>query len=128
MRMVSNARAFGLTAQPFSGGWVIANWFVPVVNLWRPKQIVDGVWKGSGGLPTSLVDWWWTLAVISWLVLDPISAFMLGNRPGNPLRNGFNYTAFSTTVSAAVWVLAGLLVYRLVRLQRRVLAAPAHEG
>ncbi len=52
-------------------GWTVGAWFVPVVNLWFPRQIVEDVWRTSrpglpadtyraDGLPSSpLVNAWW---------------------------------------------------------------------
>jgi hypothetical protein len=28
-------------------GWSIGGWFVPILNLFRPKQIVNDIWRGS---------------------------------------------------------------------------------
>ncbi len=28
-------------------GWAIGGWFVPVLTLWRPKQIVNDVWRAA---------------------------------------------------------------------------------
>jgi hypothetical protein len=61
----------------FSRGWSIGSWFVPFLNLVRPKQIANDIWRGSqavdnafsGGSPSDLqtqsvsgmVHWWWGL-------------------------------------------------------------------
>jgi hypothetical protein len=28
-------------------GWAIGAWFVPILSLWRPKQIANDIWRGS---------------------------------------------------------------------------------
>jgi hypothetical protein len=51
-------------------GWAVGAWFVPFLNLWRPKQIVNDVWRAGGSrgasepLPVWLNLWWagWILA------------------------------------------------------------------
>ncbi len=40
------ARAWG-TPLRRGPGWAFGAWFVPVVNLWWPKQLLDDVWRGS---------------------------------------------------------------------------------
>lgn len=40
-------------------GWAIGAWFVPFLNLWRPKQIVDQVHRGTGGAAFGLITAWW---------------------------------------------------------------------
>lgn len=79
-----NARSWGSRTRR-GPGWAFGAWFVPIVNWWFPKQMVDDVWRGSHpGLPdgaplhlvarpaSSLV--WWT----TWLgapVLVQVGAF-----------------------------------------------------
>jgi Domain of unknown function (DUF4328) len=53
-------------------GWAIGGWFVPILNLWRPKQIANEIWRGSdpGGAgkqtlgrgPVSPLLWFWWAA------------------------------------------------------------------
>ena len=44
-------------------GWAIGGWFVPVLNFWRPFQVVLDVRRGATGdadLPvTRTLGWWW---------------------------------------------------------------------
>jgi hypothetical protein len=52
----------------YGHGWAIGAWFVPFLNFWRPKQIVNDVWRGSGiptdyGRPPLLLLAWW----LSWV-------------------------------------------------------------
>ena len=32
----------------YGKGWSIGAWFVPILNLFRPKQIANDIWRGSG--------------------------------------------------------------------------------
>jgi hypothetical protein len=48
----------------YGHGWAIGAWFVPFLNLWRPKQIINDIWSGSGtptayGRPPVLLLAWW---------------------------------------------------------------------
>ncbi|MBN6058162.1 DUF4328 domain-containing protein, partial [Nonomuraea sp. RK-328] len=66
--------------------WVILGWFVPLVNLWFPKQVVEDVWNASKpGAPApslplarrSAMVWvWWNAFVISFWVLDVVAALL----------------------------------------------------
>lgn len=52
----------------YGHGWAIGAWFVPVLNLWRPTQIVNDVWRAStseapGGL---LLAWWAAFLLSGW--------------------------------------------------------------
>jgi len=72
-----NLTALGADGLRFSSGWAVGAWFVPVLNLWRPKQIADDIWRASD--PTEEADqgdvWrnkavpallhlWWVLWII----------------------------------------------------------------
>ena len=51
-------------------GWAIGGWFVPILNLVRPKQMVDDVWTGSSPdwsreRPAFYVHLWWAAFLIS---------------------------------------------------------------
>lgn len=79
-RAYVNVRRLGVTEPRYGAGWSIGAWFVPILNLWRPKQIANDVWRGSEpDLPApapgdwakrpvpALLGWWWA----AWL-LNPI--------------------------------------------------------
>ena len=42
-----NIEALGAASLRHSHGWAIGSWFVPFLNLVRPKQIANDVWRGS---------------------------------------------------------------------------------
>jgi hypothetical protein len=68
-----NLRSIGTTAPRFGTGWAVGGWFVPFLNLVRPKQIADELWRASRPGGASLegpgrtrmftVHLWWTLWV-----------------------------------------------------------------
>jgi Domain of unknown function (DUF4328) len=54
----------------YGHGWAIGAWFVPILNLWRPKQIVNDVWRAGGtnaedSEPGWLLLIWWTAFIVS---------------------------------------------------------------
>lgn len=49
--------------------WVIAGWFVPIVNFWFPRRVVADVWRGSAPTPQEgerlgLINGWWAAWVV----------------------------------------------------------------
>ena len=46
-RAYANLRALGVESLRFGTGWAVGAWFVPILNLFRPVQIVNDVWRGS---------------------------------------------------------------------------------
>jgi hypothetical protein len=74
----ANLRALGREDLRFGTGWAIGAWFVPFLNLWRPKQIANDIWRGSNpnvpfqpapwketAVPTFLELWWG-----AWIIAD----------------------------------------------------------
>ena len=58
----------------YGHGWAIGAWFVPFLNLWRPKQIVNDVWRAGGrdvehAQPGWLLLSWWALWIFADVVL-----------------------------------------------------------
>ena len=51
----------------FGARWAIGAWFVPLLNIWRPKQIADDIWRGTdpGAEPVGTGSWGWRS---SWLI------------------------------------------------------------
>ena len=134
-----NARRRGAALRR-PAGWAIAGWFVPVVSLWRPKQMLDDVWRASvPGIPagvdlrqvrkSSLVTAWWT----AWLLAGALPGFGLVRaayaglspnlqalRDGSPLRVLLDTARMHETValyglwSAVLLVLAAGLAAAIV--------------
>jgi hypothetical protein len=42
----ANLRSAGARVR-HAPGWALGGWLVPVLNLWRPKQMVDDLWRAS---------------------------------------------------------------------------------
>ena len=61
----------------YGTGWAIGGWFVPFLNLVRPKQIMNDIWRasdpelprnvahGSGRPVSPWINWWWGAFIIS---------------------------------------------------------------
>jgi hypothetical protein len=88
-RMYRNLFTFSSGDLRFTPGWGVGAWFVPFLNLVRPKQIVDDIWRATDpevgpsrswrGAPVSKgVHVWWALLLIT-IVFAP-----KGNGEGEP--------------------------------------------
>ena len=42
-----NLRLLGQPGARYHPAWAIVSWFVPIFNVWRPKQIANDIWRGS---------------------------------------------------------------------------------
>jgi len=80
-RAYRNVPALGAESLRFSSGWAVGAWFVPFLNLVRPKQLADDIWRASDpALPAQpgaawkqqrvpvLLHWWWALWILSSLL------------------------------------------------------------
>ncbi len=47
-----------------ASGWAIGGWFVPILNLWRPVQMVRDVFRGAGAPVPVVVGLWWTALIL----------------------------------------------------------------
>ena len=57
-RAYTNLLPLGAGELRYKPGWAIGAWFVPFLNLWRPKQIANDIWRASDpGYPPG--DWVW---------------------------------------------------------------------
>jgi Domain of unknown function (DUF4328) len=110
----------GLTATP---GWAVGYWFLPILSLFKPLQIVNEVWHGSNSenlekgygfsdtSTTSLHGFWWGTWLISG-ILGQIS-FRLEINAENPGLNQIAYLIASLT--SVFSIIAGFLLITIVQ-------------
>jgi hypothetical protein len=108
-----NLDSFGNHDVRHSPGWAIGAWFVPILGLWRPKQIVDDIWHGGAPSPDQrrvpvFVHWWWGLFLCS-SVIDRIST-----RVADGTVAGEQRSTLYALLGSAVTVIDGLLALRLI--------------
>src|SRR3954451_5754378 len=46
-RAYKNLDAVAPTQRRYGTGWAIGGWFVPFLNLWRPKEIINDIWRSG---------------------------------------------------------------------------------
>jgi hypothetical protein len=64
----ANVEALGAKRR-YGPGWAIGGWFIPIMSLWRPKQIANDLWAagepdGDPRRPPTLMLWWWLLWIL----------------------------------------------------------------
>jgi hypothetical protein len=67
-RVYRNLPALGAVAPKYSPAWAAGSWFVPILNLFRPYQVVRDIWQTlAPGVPwTLLIVWWWFFLGGNW--------------------------------------------------------------
>ncbi|MDQ3720152.1 MAG: DUF4328 domain-containing protein [Actinomycetota bacterium] len=46
-RAYRNLPRLGVRTLRHKPGWAVGGWLVPILNLWRPKEIANDIWRGS---------------------------------------------------------------------------------
>ncbi len=69
-----NARSLGATGMTFTPGWAIGYYFIPIINLYKPRRAMIEIWQASAN-PVDLdwknrdydkmIDLWWALWIIN---------------------------------------------------------------
>jgi Domain of unknown function (DUF4328) len=120
-RAYANLSRLGATAIEYGDGWAIGGWFVPLLNLLRPKEIADDIWRGSdpdqldsppdvsyGKVPAFLHVWWllWITALVGYAVHSRM-----------PVETLDHERAAGAVLAAvtAVGILAGILAIVVIR-------------
>jgi len=124
-RVNKNLHAFDKPQLRFSPGWAVGWWFIPIMNFFRPYQIMSEIWKASKpdldpdlkdvrGSPTSaIVGWWWASYLISNLISEIAGRLLISGESVDELINA-NYTYMAAhIVSIAGIFLLILMVKRI---------------
>jgi hypothetical protein len=124
-RAYTNLHALGMEPLRCRAGWAVGGWFVPILNLVRPKQIMNDIWRGSDpAAPASndgawhrapvpaLLQLWWALFLMSWLVDRLLVGSALFYEPAAQVRRS---TFVDNTAIRAVEVLLGIVAVLVVR-------------
>jgi hypothetical protein len=129
-RAYKNVSALGAQRPRFGTGWAIGGWFVPFLALWRPKQIVDDVWRTSE--PTdppvlrphlwqdtrtpALLGWWWAFFIIA-----SFAGRIAARLPSDTIehdRTATTWALVEDTLTIPAAVLAFLVITRVTARQR----------
>jgi uncharacterized protein DUF4328 len=106
----------------YGHGWAIGAWFVPFLNLWRPKQIVNDVWRAGGTRGASEpLPWWLNVWWAGWLAAGALSQFAgrgsLDTETIDELRTSDMLFIASDLFDAIV---AAVAIYVVLRLSERL--------
>jgi eukaryotic-like serine/threonine-protein kinase len=140
-RAYLNLPALGAEPLRFKSWWTIGGWFIPIANLFRPKQIANDIWRASEpDAPPSqgtswhdddvppLFQWWWAFFLVgNWL--DNIALRVEASADDiDSYRRAAAVTMVTDVIDAAGAVLAVLVVRRTTRRQESRAARLAELG
>jgi hypothetical protein len=129
-RAYRNLEAWGTEGLRFEAGWTVGGWLVPVLNLVRPKQIMNDLWRATDPeLPVQpgvawkqvrvplMVHAWWLLFLLSLAVGIVASNFREASTL-QQIRGASVVTLLSDVLILPAAVLACLVVNQITQRQR----------
>lgn len=126
-RAYGNLRRLGATTMRYGPGWAIGGWFVPILNLWRPKQIANDIWRGSDPRnpgqqplwqePLSPLLWFWWAAWVLLLILNRAVAHEWTSAAGAHSIRSASHLDIATEVTSIIS--AGLTIALVRALTKR---------
>jgi hypothetical protein len=120
-----NLRALGAGNLRYATATAVWSWFVPILNLWRPKQVINDVWRASDpDAPADQSDgrWWETRPPVLyavwwfvWIVLSFAYNADLRLSVRAETLEELQFASLFTTVTDSVSVVGALLALAVVR-------------
>lgn len=124
-----NLPAFGIVGLRFSPAWTWKGFVIPILNLYRPYEVMSEIWRASGSSSTpwkqrevdALVKWWWG----SWIVINVIGRglgrYFRGSDSIDQLLNANVVTIILDGLTIFSAALAMLLIWTLTQRQEQTL-------
>jgi hypothetical protein len=111
-----NADVVAPGVRRYGHGWAIGSWFVPFLNLWRPKQIVNDVWRAGGydrpdSEPGGLLVAWWTAFILSGWAANIALRGVFDDQTPQDLRD----SSIALAVSDGIDIFGAILAILVVR-------------
>lgn len=131
-RAYANLRLVGSRQTEYTPGWSVGYWFVPIINLLRPHNIVTELWhrsesRNDAGAMTKrsvgLISGWWICYISGALTGRLYSSVESSATTVSDYMYAARIGIVSTAATFAAAVLAIMVVRRIVRLQDRFVAS-----
>jgi hypothetical protein len=117
----SNLRILGAEGLQFTPGWAVGYFFIPILNLFRPFQVTQEIWRASDpqasdswkrGPGSVLAGFWWAL----WLLSEILAqfSFRMVLNPNSTLQE-IRLATTINTASAGIAIFAGILLIFLIK-------------
>jgi hypothetical protein len=126
-RAYRNLPALGAEPLRFKSWWTIGGWFIPIANLFRPKEMANDIWRASdpdapprqglswhgADVPTLFLWWWLFFLVGNWLDNIGLRAGLgVDTDDLDSYRHAAGVSMVADAIDAAGAVLAVLVVRR----------------
>jgi hypothetical protein len=134
-RAYVNIEHLGASELRMGKGWTIGAWFVPILNLVRPKQLMNDIWRASDPARTAgdrtdwksapvagLIHWWWGLLLVSGFVANVGAREVDAAGSLSERRSAGQWEMYGEYMTIVAAILA-ILVVRAVTSRQEVRAA-----
>ena len=128
-RASENLAPLGADGQRFSPGWAVGAWFVPIIWLFRPYQVMAEIWRGSRpensdgwtDFPASrLLGFWWAGWLVSgWIFTIAVRALWPGDAEIDDLITAGFANIAGDLISLAALILLVILLRRITANQEQ---------
>jgi len=139
-RAYVNIERLGARELRATKGWSIGAWFVPLLNLIRPKQLMDDIWRASdpalpagelrgwqrAAVPGLLHGWWATFLIAG--VVSNIAAGMVDGAATPAARRSAGQIAMIGDAGMIAAAILAVLVIRAVTARQESRAARVGAG
>jgi hypothetical protein len=127
-RANSNCSKFSQQKMKFTPGWSIGYYFIPILNIFRPYQVMKEIWNVSKN-PTnwkkengsSLVGWWWALWVISCFLGQVIFRNSTNAVTIDELQASTSLSIFASMIGIPLCLVAINMIKRIATMQARMI-------
>jgi len=113
-----------------SEGWAAGSWFIPILNLFWPYQIMEDIWRGTQnairerfGEPQSsaIVGWWWALYLVN-NFYGYFTSFISGNASGvGELITATKVELIGELISIAAIIITVRMIQRTSNFERELI-------
>jgi len=116
----ANLRALGARRLRFGREWTYLGFAIPLLNAFRPYQVVSEIWRGSDPASRDPLEWqrvptgrlvtaWW-VALVAWVALELLAGLLVGLAPGLTAIQLARALSLAADVSAAASASLGYFV------------------
>lgn len=130
-RTYKNLKPLGTQNPDYSPGWAVGYFFIPFINLVRPHQVVQEIWResnpetvaalspyerqaftyASGSRNAALVTFWW----VAYLLMNVMAYFAARLGTDAKSLNDFAGASWISIVSDSISIVAAILAILVVR-------------
>jgi hypothetical protein len=122
-----NARSFGVKGMEFTPGWCMGWYFVPIMNLFKPYQAVQEIWRASTSTNgrwqdnpvPPILGIWWTMWIISAVAGQASFRMSMRAETISQLRTSSIVTLVSDVIDLPLGLVALLMIRGLYSVQER---------